>query len=258
MNEDFLSQILELKEKGESAVVVTIVTVLGSAPQEVGAKIIVGKNGLIFGTIGGGKIEAKAISYAQELFFMSEKHQFLEWNLKTDVGMTCGGVVGLFFEKILFQSDFKIAVFGAGHVGQELVSLLVKLDCNITCVDPRTEWLNKLPNHFRLKKIQTEDMKSVLKDLDPKTFIVSVTMGHAFDLPIINEALSQFSFPYIGVIGSESKASVLKKDLEKNGIDQKVIGKLHCPIGESFGKNNPFEIALSIVTQLIQLRDCAK
>lgn len=255
MNEELLIQLSRMREAGTACVVVTMVSVKGSAPQEVGARIIVGSHGLLYGTVGGGKIEAKAIQSGIELLTLESNHLFVEWNLQTDVGMTCGGVVGFFFEKMLPHSDWKIAVFGAGHVSQELIRLLIKIDCDITCIDPRQEWLDKLPEHFRLKKILTDDMKSVLKTLSTKTFIISVTMGHAFDLPILKEAMTLFNFPYIGVIGSDSKARVLKADLKKSGVDEKLIEELRCPIGEPIGNNHPVEIAISIVAQLIAARD---
>jgi xanthine dehydrogenase accessory factor len=255
MNEDFFNLINQLKDKRKDFIIITMVHARGSAPQEIGAKIIVGENGLLYGTVGGGKVEEKAISLAKSLLKREEKHDFVEWNLQTDVGMTCGGLVSLYFEKITSESSWKIAIFGAGHVAQELIGLLIKLDCDITWIDPRLEWLDKLPNHSRLHKICTEDMKGILATLDSATFIASMTMGHAFDLPILIEALTHFNFPYIGVIGSDSKACVLKNDLRKNGVDEKNIATLNCPIGESFGNNQPVEIALSIVAQLLIKRD---
>ena len=98
-------------------------------------------------------------------------------------------------------------------------------------------------------------MKSVLNTLHPKTFIVSVTMGHSFDLPILELALKSFDFPFVGVIGSESKKNVLIKNLENLQVPSEKLKKLRCPLGESFGNNTPFEIALSIVAQLIRERD---
>lgn len=255
MNEEFLNHISKLRENGKESVVVTMVSARGSAPQEIGARIIVGSEGLLFGTVGGGKIEEKCIAHAKAMLALDSIHDFVEWNLQKDVGMTCGGVVSLYFEKMLPRSNWKIAIFGAGHVAQELVHLLLKLDCDITCVDPRLDWLNKLPEHFKLHKVHSEDMKEVVKTLAPNTFIASITMGHAYDLPILIEAMTKFNFPYIGVIGSDSKAHVLKQDLKKNGIDEKLIANLHCPIGEPFGNNHPVEIAISIVAQLITIRD---
>lgn len=254
----FWDHVAKLRETGKEAVVVTMVNARGSAPQEVGARIIVGSEGLLFGTVGGGKVEEKCIAHAKAMLSIVDEHDFVEWNLQKDVGMTCGGVVSLYFEKMLPKSKWKIAIFGAGHVAQELVRLLLKLDCDITCIDSRIDWLNKLPEHHKLTKLQNDDMKEVVKTLAPETFIASMTMGHAFDLPILVEAMSKFQFPYIGVIGSESKARVLKQDLKKAGIDEKLIAQLHCPIGEPFGNNHPVEIALSIAAQLITVRDALK
>lgn len=258
MNEAFLDHVQKLRETGKIAIVVTMVNARGSTPQEVGARIIVGSEGLLFGTIGGGKIEEKCIASAKEMITADTDHDFVEWNLQKDVGMTCGGVVSLYFEKMLPKAKWKIAIFGAGHVAQELVRLLLKLDCDITCVDSRAEWLEKLPESAKLTKIQNENMKEVVKTLHPETFIASMTMGHAHDLPILIEAMKNFSFPYIGVIGSESKARVLKHDLKAAGVNEDLITQLHCPIGEPFGNNRPVEIAISIIAQLITIRDALK
>lgn len=255
MNEEFLEALSQIKKMENESVVVTMVSLRGSAPQEIGARIIVGSEGLFFGTIGGGKIEKKSIAYALELLSLEKSHDFVEWNLQKDVGMTCGGVVSLFFEKIRPRPSWKIAVFGAGHVAQELVRALIKLDCDIICIDPRVEWLNKLPEHPRLQKMKRDKMEDTLIELHPETFITSMTMGHAFDLPILAAAMTKHSFPYIGVIGSESKARVLKNDLLNMGIDSELISKLYCPIGEPIGNNQPVEIAISIVAQLMKCRD---
>ncbi len=255
MNNEFLSLLNQHKSDGVDVVIATLVKVRGSAPQEVGAKIIISQKGAVFGTIGGGRVEVKTITHAQDMLASSIDHDFLEWNLQTDVAMTCGGVVSLFFEKIKSTPTWNIAVFGAGHVAQELVRLLLKLDCQITCVDPRQDWLNKLPDNNKLTRILNMDMKQELKNLKSDSFIVSMTMGHSYDIPILIEAMNSFNFPYIGVIGSEGKSKIIKSDLLSSGISQKTIDRLFCPIGEPIGSNHPTEIAFSIVAQLLKVRD---
>lgn len=255
MSKTILEKILELKLKGNPFIVVTLVKTKGSAPQEVGAKILVGSEGYIDGTVGGGKVEERVILHAREMLKSGESFDYSEWNLQTDIKMTCGGVVSFFFEKVEAKPNWEIAVFGAGHVSQELIRTLLKLECSITCIDPRSDWLAKLPEHHKLKKIQTDSMKDVVADLSPGAFIVSMTMGHAFDLPILIEAMKRNDIPYIGAIGSESKSVVLRSDLKKNGISEEKINALYCPIGEKFGNNTPVEIALSVTAQLIKLRD---
>jgi len=239
MNSEFLSQLDQHKSEGIDIVIVTLVKVRGSAPQEVGAKIMVNQKGRVFGTIGGGRVEVKTIAHAQDMLASSIDHDFQEWNLQTDVSMTCGGVVSLFFEKIKAAPIWNIAIFGAGHVAQELVRLLLKLDCQITCIDPRQDWLDKLPTNNKLTKIINRDMKQELKNLKSNTFIASMTMGHSFDMPILIEAMTSFNFPYIGVIGSVAKSKTIKNELLKSGISQLNVDRLFCPIGEPFGSNLP-------------------
>ncbi len=255
MNDEFLFKLSSLKSDHLELVVVTLVHVRGSAPQEVGAKVIIGSSGLLHGTVGGGKVEKKVIEHAQSLLSDKIKTDYKEWNLQTDIGMTCGGVCTFYFEKVQTQPDWNIAIFGAGHVAQEVVTLLSRLDCQVQCIDPRIEWLDKLPNHPRIKKIHTLDMKSVVETLSPKTFIACMTMGHSYDLPILEVALKKREFLFIGVIGSDSKAIRLKQELLKLGVDQDSLDLLKCPIGENFGNNTPAEIAISIVSQLIITRD---
>lgn len=255
MSKSILEKIQELQEQGQSFIVATLVKTKGSAPQEVGAKILVGENGYIDGTIGGGKVEERVILHSKEMLKRNESFDYADWNLQTDIKMTCGGVVSFFFERIQAKPTWEIAVFGAGHVAQEVVRTLLKLECSVICSDPRVEWLNKLPDHHKLTKIHTSEMKNVVADLKPGTFIASMTMGHAFDLPILLAAMERNVFPYIGAIGSDSKAAVLRADLKKGGASEELIAKLHCPIGESFGNNTPVEIALSIAAQLIKVRD---
>ena len=81
-------------------VTVTIVDTVGSVPQDRGAKAIVTADGLVYGTVGGGKVETKAIAEAQRMLRgeIDDNTHFAQWNLQKDVGMTCGGVVKLYFE----------------------------------------------------------------------------------------------------------------------------------------------------------------
>lgn len=251
-------QIENLKEKNQAFVMITLVNIEGSSPQDVGARAFVSSKELLAGTVGGGKLELKAIDHAQSLLeneSSTAKFDFKQWNLKKDVGMTCGGVVSLFFEVYRPVDLWNIAVFGAGHVAQEVVRLLLTLNCHIFCVDPRQEWLDKLPTNSKLQKIKIENMNEFVSKLPPRTFIASLTMGHAFDLPILVQAMNLDHFPYIGAIGSKSKSLVLKNDLKNLGIPQQKIERLICPIGEKIGCNDPAEIAISIVSQMLKTRD---
>lgn len=255
--ETFLHAYENLKAAGEDFVVVTLVNIVGAAPQEMGARIIVSSRGLEFGTVGGGKVEKRSIEEAQKLLAdaKSEPH-FTAWNLQKDIGMTCGGVVNFFFEIFRQKTQWTVAVFGAGHICQELVPLLTKLSCRVICTDPRKEWLDKFSAAANLRLIQTDDMQKVVDELPDRTFIAISTMGHGFDLPILTKAMQQRSrFSYVGNVGSHQKALRLKNDLKMAGIPDVDLTKFFCPMGEEFGNNVPYEIALSIVAQILKVRD---
>ena len=245
----------ELLDAEQSFVTVTLLDIRGSAPQITGAKAIVNEQGILSGTVGGGKIEAAAILHAQKMLDgNSSSTELVTWNLQTDVGMTCGGEVKLFFEAHR-QARWPIAVFGAGHVSQSLVPLLTRLNCKLTCVDPRSDWLAKIPDHPKLSKRCLDRPESVVEQLPLETFFVLVSKGHAADLPVLLKILQTRQAPYVGVIGSQQKAKVLERDLKKEGIPPEKISSFHCPLGLPLGNNTPAEIAISIAAQLLQVRD---
>lgn len=252
---NLFEKILELQNSYQSFVVVTLIATRGHAPQEVGAKAIITQSGLKYGTVGGGKVEAKAIEVAQELL-TQKKSQLLKhhWNLQKDVGMSCGGEVEFIFEAYN-PHPWKIAVFGAGHIAQELIPILLKLDCEVSCFDTRSEWLNKLVVQKNLRKFECEGYTSNITELDPNSFCVVMTQGHSTDLPVLTKILSSFSPPYIGVIGSEVKSIKIRNELRSIGISQERIENLKCPMGLAIGGNEPAEIAISISAQLLQARD---
>ena len=248
--------ILKKIPTNQDSVVVTMVDFKGSVPQTLGAKAVISKEGLIEGTIGGGKVEAKAILYAQEILknLDTPACELVEWNLTKDVGMTCGGVVKFLFE-VSRPKAWHIVVFGAGHVAQELVPMLCKLDCHVTCIDSRSEWLDKMNPQYNLTKICDSEPKNQIKNFSERDFFVLMTQGHGTDLPILGEILKGFKPAYLGVIGSKTKALTLKSNLKKLDFSQEKIESFFCPIGLSFGDSTPIEISHSVVAQLLQVRD---
>jgi xanthine dehydrogenase accessory factor len=221
--------------------------------------MLVNANGLVTGTVGGGRVEAKALEHAKQMLAQpanqTPPNELVEWNLKRDVGMTCGGSVKLFFETYN-HSDWRIVVFGAGHVASAVVECLALLDCHVTCIDSRPEWLDRIPSNARLRKLQSVEPQKLVAELPADAFVICMTMGHATDRPILEEIFRQGrTFPFLGVIGSKAKRAVLVKELMAAGVPADKAEAFHCPIGLELGTNQPGEIAISVVAQLIQERD---
>ena len=110
----------ECAASGRPFAAVTLVEAIGSTPQDAGSKMLVDADGIVFGTVGGGRLENQAIGFAQQLLSGENQRQraLEEWNLQRDVGMTCGGVVKLYFEAYN-RHTWRIVLFGAGHVAQQ-------------------------------------------------------------------------------------------------------------------------------------------
>jgi xanthine dehydrogenase accessory factor len=255
----FIEKLAELSAGGAPFVSVTMVEAVGSTPQDAGTKMLVDRSGRLFGTVGGGKVENQAIDFAQRM--LREKGaptaQLVEWNLQRDVGMTCGGVVKLYFEAYNHQA-WRIVLFGAGHVAQALVRCLLEMECQIVCIDPRADWLARLPQSGKLQQVQSNKMADYVARLTDDDFVLCMTMGHATDRPVLEEIFRQGRRPaYLGVIGSQAKRKVMLRELIEAGIAPQLAEQFRCPIGLSLGTNQPGEIAISVAAELIHARDAA-
>ena len=94
----------EYLKEGIGGVIATIVRKVGATPQQAGAKIFVGGDGKIFGTIGGGCVEAEVWQQSRKII-NTERVKLLHFSMSgsavEDEGMICGGSVDLFLEPLL-------------------------------------------------------------------------------------------------------------------------------------------------------------
>ena len=98
--EKLFETLLSVLERGEDAVLVTIVASSGSAPRGAGARMLVTKDGRVCGTIGGGAVEYRAMELAGEILRTKRSRQEnfrLFPNDVADIGMVCGGAVDVYF-----------------------------------------------------------------------------------------------------------------------------------------------------------------
>lgn len=97
MNE-WIDELTDLCAADEAAVLVTVAGVRGSAPREIGAKMIVTANETI-GTIGGGQLEYQCTRVAVGLLDETQL-SLRSFPLGSSMGQCCGGVVEILFEPL--------------------------------------------------------------------------------------------------------------------------------------------------------------
>ncbi len=99
--------------RGEDLVLVTVIASSGATPRGVGARMLVGKQGRIYGTIGGGAVEYRSEKIARDVL---EKKSSLEQAFSLtredvqNLGMICGGDVLIFFSYISCQDAHTLAL----------------------------------------------------------------------------------------------------------------------------------------------------
>jgi xanthine dehydrogenase accessory factor len=243
--------LLEELDRGHPAVLVTVIGVKGSVPRHSGSKMLVRADGSIAGSIGGGKLEADAIDNAMELMG-AESPVRKTFTLTEDYGALCGGQVELLFEP-LGKAD-RLLIFGAGHIGQALAPLAARAGFQVTVLDDRPEYAReeRFPDAQAVLSGEYGDLLSQIH-FDERTYVVIVTHAHLHDEEILEFCLRQ-PFAYIGMIGSRRKSLALLQRLKEKGAPPDLLARVHTPIGLNIGAETPFEIAVSILAELIAAR----
>lgn len=253
---EILEEALGRINKGETIAFVTIVEAKGSIPREVGAKMVVGKDGLIAGTIGGGVTEAKVIEEVKQSL-KEGKGKLLTYHLTKeqaalDEGAICGGDMKVFID--ILQPKEEVLIFGAGHIAVCVSKLSKIVGFKVTVIDDRKEFANQ--DRFpETDEIIAEEIEKALAHLEitPSTYIIVVTRGHLKDEEVLASVVRS-NAAYIGMIGSREKNATVFQHLGEQGISARELKKVHAPIGMDIGAQTPEEIAVSIIAEIIQVR----
>ncbi len=248
-----IQRIPELIAANKSVALVTVTAADGSTPAEVGKEMLVDASGLIGGTIGGGNLEFVSVKKAQECLERG-KSATAHFNLKTDLGMECGGTVDIFIR--IYSPDIKLVLVGAGHIGRELYKFADALGYDVTVIDDREKVAT--PAHYpAAKEILVGDIGELCKNLSIaplSTYVVIATRGHKCDETALYH-LIQKNPKYIGVIGSRNKVAAMMSNLCAKGIPQESLDMVYAPIGIALGGGQPAEIAVSIISEILLIKN---
>lgn len=245
----------ELERNDESAALCTVIKSEGSTPRHVGSKMLVYPDGTFIGTVGGGELENRVIKAALESIESGDA-QTLSYSMadpsRGDPGV-CGGQVEVFVEPILPPA--MVVVIGAGHVGKAVVHLAKWLGFRVAVSDDRAEFCTpaSVPGADAYYPVEMEKLADQLK-VTQRTFIVVTSRGSNVDAAGL-PSLLRSEAAYIGVIGSRRRWLTTVKALKEGGVPEELIQKAHSPIGLELNAETPEEIAVSIMAEILMLRD---
>ena len=245
----------ELEKNNESAALCTVIKSEGSTPRHVGSKMLVYPDGRFIGTVGGGELENRVMKSARESL-NSGSAVTLAYTMadpsRGDPGV-CGGTVEVFVEPILPPA--MIVVIGAGHVGKAVVHLAKWLGFRVAVSDDRAEFCTPeaTPGGDAYYPVEMGKLTEHLQ-INPRTYIVITSRGSGVDavgLPGILES----DAAYIGVIGSRRRWLTTVKALKEKGVAEDKIARVHSPMGLELNAETPEEIAVSIMAEILMVKD---
>jgi xanthine dehydrogenase accessory factor len=90
-------------------------------------------------------------------------------------------------------------------------------------------------------------------NLTPTTGVVLMSVGHRLDIPEVQSLRGQ-PLRYLGMMGSRGQVATCVETLSAEGFTSDDVSRIQAPIGLNLGAESPFEIAVAILAQLIQVQ----
>jgi len=246
-----------LQRDGTPHVLATQVTSAGSTPREPGARMVITADA-IFDTLGGGTFEWQTISAARACLAEQRYGLSLEaFSLGGRSGQCCGGFVNILLEAFPGATAL-IAIFGAGHVGQEIVKLGAPLPWQLHWYDSRSDVFAR-QQQPRLHCYSLNDAAQSVADLPANTHTLVLTHNHDEDYMLIKALIERDDVASIGLIGSDSKWASFSGRLKRDGYTDEQMARVRSPIGRihatKLHNKTPYAIALTVVAELLWLTD---
>ena len=166
-----------------------------------------------------------------------------------------GGPVEVFVEVI--APPLPLLICGAGHDTLPVVRLGHDLGWWVMVADSRPAFANRerFPDADEVVLADDADVPRKVR-IDSETFVVLMTHNYLHDLALLRGLLGTPA-RYIGLLGPRRRTERLLGDLAKEGValDQAERARLYAPVGLDLGAETPEEIALSILSEMLAVRN---
>lgn len=239
-----------------SCLLATVVSAAGDVPLVPGARLALSEDGALAGTLGGQGLESLLEDRLPDLLeeprprlLALSRNGLGEWS---EEGRDPSASVALFLEP--FRARSHIAIFGAGSVGTSLALLCEAMGTPYRIYDDRPEVFpeGRFAAALEARRAPFEQILSTFRG-GSGTWGVVATAGHAHDAEVAAALLSIPRIPYVGVMHNPRKALGLAQDIRSRcAVPDR---RFHCPIGFSIARQDPGEIALAILSEIVSLRN---
>ena len=200
----------------------------------------------------------KALFSGQTCIWESRKNGFFTEHRKEIPDLEKDGICVVSGKQVFceFLSQEKhLVICGGGHVSIPVIKIGRMVGFKVTVLEDRP----KFADHARgagADQVICGPFEQSLAALpgNKDTFFVVVTRGHRYDEMCLKQITSK-EYAYIGMMGSRLRAAKVKEALAQSRVSPAIIGDIHSPIGLKIGAETPEEIGVSIMAEVIQIKN---
>jgi len=252
----YLERAREIFEQERAVAVATLVHVPEDSGLRLGAKRLIPAEGAPSGTLGDPTLdmaverEARALLDVGRSKTVSYDLARLRWE-----AVSRAEEVRVFID--CFRPPPQVVVFGAGADAVPLVRLAKESGFRVTVVDHRPKFVTpeRFPWADRLILAHPENVSEHLA-LTPTMSVVLLTHNFHVDVKLLAWLLKS-PVDYIGLLGPKERRELLLRNLREQGIELRPeeVQRLYAPVGLDIGAEGPEQIALSIVSEILAVKN---
>ncbi len=217
-----------------------LVTVIAGA--DLGAKLLVRADGSTEGGLGAPDLDRAGTEAAEELLWAerSEKRELGDTTLFVDVVAPAP----------------RLIVFGAVDYAAALCRLARAAGWRPFVCDPRSQFATpeRFPDAEEVVVAWPDEAFARLGGIDRATYVAILTHDPKLDDAALSIALRSDA-PYVGAMGSRRAQAQRRERLLAAGLDDELLERVAAPIGLDLGAVSPEETALSIMAEVVAVRN---
>lgn len=204
------------------------------------------------------------LAWVDELLTRCARHEVVarDLDLSTGVVTLCAAAPDAThsfdgeYLRTLYGPRWRLLLIGAGQLSRYVAELARLLDFEVLVCDPRTEFTQGWqPEHGRFVPGMPDDAVLAIEP-DERTAIVALTHDPRLDDMALLTALESKAF-YVGALGSRVNSEKRRGNLATLGVSPSALARLHGPIGLPIGSHTPAEIALSLMAEVVAIKNRA-
>ncbi|WXL27393.1 XdhC family protein [Ectopseudomonas mendocina] len=156
--------------------------------------------------------------------------------------------------RAIYGPRWRLLLIGAGQLSRYVAEMARMLDFEVLVCDPREEFVHGWDERNGQFVPGMPDDAVLSIKADERTAIIALTHDPRLDDMALLTALDSPAF-YVGALGSRRNSQRRRENLAQLGLSEAAISRLHGPIGLYIGSHTPAEIALSVMAEIVAIKN---